>query len=280
MHAQATATSLLRYRRLAGAAIGALALAMTAGTAAAAEPPAATAPTAAAATLTTIYPSLAGRSVAVDIHVPAGRPRGAVVLVHGFMRSRATMAGHAAALADAGVLALALDLPYSISAFDNAEVVGELLALIRTGETGAAAAQPRIVLVGYSMGGLVALFAAAAPAVVGYVGLDPIDYPGGEGLAAARRLAVPAVLVRSPPSLCNAFGSAGRWQTALPALVTDLLIENGSHCDFESPSDAWCAHFCSPPDAQRQAAVRAALLAAVLDFLPPAADERECAGRE
>jgi pimeloyl-ACP methyl ester carboxylesterase len=224
----------------------------------------------ATSTLTTIHPTLAGRLVSVDIRAPAGPARAAVVLVHGFTRTRATMAGHAEALADAGVLAFALDLPYGISAVDNAEVLGELIALIREGATGAAAPLERIVLVGYSMGGLVALLAAASPGVVGYVGLDPIDYPGGEGLAVASKLDTPAVLVHGPPSPCNVFRIAESWTSALPALVADRLIENASHCDFESPTDAWCTRFCSATDPHRQGLVRAALLAAVLGFLPTA----------
>ncbi len=43
----------------------------------------------------TVATTLAGEPVHVDVHAPAGAPRGAVVLAHGFMRSRATMAGHA-----------------------------------------------------------------------------------------------------------------------------------------------------------------------------------------
>ena len=69
---------------------------------------------AAAAPLTpvqTFEPMLDGQHVTLDAYATAGSPRGAAILLHGFTRSRRTLAGHAQALADAGVLALTPDLP-------------------------------------------------------------------------------------------------------------------------------------------------------------------------
>jgi hypothetical protein len=43
--------------------------------------------------------------VTLDVYPAAGPLRGAAILSHGFTRSRRTLAGHAQALADAGVLA-------------------------------------------------------------------------------------------------------------------------------------------------------------------------------
>jgi hypothetical protein len=50
---------------------------------------------------TTVEQTLAGRGVPVDVYRPAGTPRGAVILSHGFTRSRTTLGGHAAAIAAA-----------------------------------------------------------------------------------------------------------------------------------------------------------------------------------
>ncbi len=53
-----------------------------------------------------------GRVTQVDIYRPGATPSGAVILAHGFLRSRANMAGHAQALAAEGALAVVPYLPY------------------------------------------------------------------------------------------------------------------------------------------------------------------------
>jgi alpha-beta hydrolase superfamily lysophospholipase len=52
-----------------------------------------------------------GHRVTLDVYPAVGPLRGAAILSHGFTRSRRTLAGHAQALADAGVLVLTPDLP-------------------------------------------------------------------------------------------------------------------------------------------------------------------------
>lgn len=214
----------------------------------------------------TIDLTLSGRHVQADVYRPEGTPRGAVILAHGFLRDRATMAEHAAALAGQGVVALVPDLPYITDSRENGAALVELIARIRAGILG----QPidRIVLVGFSAGGLSTLLAAASPGVVGYVGLDAFDRPGGVGLAAAKNLRTPAILLRGPPSFCNAFGIATPWALVLPNLIDERVIDGTSHCDFESPTDAWCTLVCGATDAARQRAIRDALLTAVERLLP------------
>lgn len=213
--------------------------------------------------------TLSGRPVRVDIYAPADGRRGdAIVLAHGFMRTRASLAGHAAALAEAGYLAVASDLPYAVSARDNGEALADLVALLRTGTLGLPV--ERIVLAGFSAGALAALFAAVdTPDLAGYIALDPVEFPDREGLASARRLQIPAVLLHGPANACNVFRMAAPWADAMPALREDRLIENASHCDFEAPTDGLCTHVCGASDADRQATVRAALLQAAQALLPP-----------
>lgn len=216
----------------------------------------------------TLTLTLSGRPVRVDLYAPAaGGGRDAIILAHGFMRTRASLAGHAAALAEAGYLALASDLPYGVSARDNGEALADLVALLRAGALGPPA--ERVVLAGFSAGALAALFAAVdTPDLAGYIALDPIDFPEHEGLAAARRLSVPAVLLHGPPGACNVFRVAAPWAAAMPALQGEKLIGNASHCDFEAPSDGLCTHLCDATAPERQAAVRAALLQAAARLLP------------
>lgn len=215
---------------------------------------------------------LAERTVQADVYRPAGSARGAVILSHGFTRSRRTLGDHAAALAGAGFLALTPDLPYTFDFRRNAQALGELVALLREGgRLGEPVAG--VVLVGFSAGALSSLLAAATPGVVGYVGLDPfdrtrVDPPSALGLDFARGLQTEAVILRAPPSRCNAEAVAAPWAQALPALRLERVIEGASHCDFESPSDWICRLACGPTDPDRQALVRRELLEAVERWLP------------
>ena len=218
---------------------------------------------------------LAGREVAIDLYRPAAAAdavRGAVILSHGFTRSRTTLGDHAAALAAAGVLALTPDLPYTFDFRRNAQGLAELVGQLRTGGAFGAPVQ-RVVLVGFSAGALSSLLAAATPGVVGYVGLDPFDrVTGDDGGALGRDFApslrTEAILLRAPPSRCNAQAVAAPWGRLLPALVNDRVIDGASHCDFESPSDWICRLACGDTDPARQAFVRATLLEAVDRWLP------------
>lgn len=175
------------------------------------------------------------------------------------------MAGHAEALGRAGFWVVVPDLPYLMDSRDNAVALRDLMAALREGAAGPSL--ERFVLVGFSAGGLSALLAADAPGVVGYIGLDPFDRPGGVGLDAARRLQVPAFLLRGPSAACNAYGIADPWLEALPNLVEDRQIEAASHCDFEAPTDRLCRVICGATDPGRQAVVREFLVTRVQHLL-------------
>lgn len=220
----------------------------------------------------TLERQLDGHRVTLDLHAPAGVPRGAAILSHGFTRSRGTLAGHAQALAEAGVVAITLDLPCTFDFRCNGRALAALVARLREGGVSGAPLE-RVMLVGFSAGGLSSLLAAEAPGVVGYVGLDPFDraMPGEAdhlGLAAARTLRTEALLLRAPPSRCNAEAVAAPWATTLPRLWRDELIDSASHCDFESPSDWMCRLACGDTDAARQQRVRQGLLDAASRWLP------------
>ena len=221
---------------------------------------------------TTVELSLAGRSVEADVYRPAGAVRGAAILSHGFTRSRTTLGGHATMLAAEGIVAITPDLPATFDFRRNAQGLAELVALVRRGGTfGAPVAD--VVLVGFSAGALSSLLAAATPGVVGYVGLDPFDKVSADGRGAlgldfAPSLRTEAVLLRAPPSRCNAQAVAAPWGRALPALRSDRLLEGASHCDFESPTDWMCTLACGATDPGRQAVVRATLLDAMDRWLP------------
>jgi pimeloyl-ACP methyl ester carboxylesterase len=224
----------------------------------------------------TLTMTLAGEKTPVDITAPtvpagAAASRNAVILAHGFTRTRATFAGHAAMLARAGYWAIVPDLPFLLDSRDNAVALRDLIRQLQQGP--AQAPLERFVLVGFSAGGLSALLAADAPGVVGYVGLDPFDRPNGVGLEAARTLAVPAFLLRGPSAACNAYSIAEPWVKALPHLVEDQQFAAASHCDFESPTDGLCTFVCGDTNPQNQSAVRMFLLESVRHAMPPLASE-------
>lgn len=225
----------------------------------------------------TLTMTLAGEQTLVDITAPtapsgAAPSRDAVILAHGFTRSRATFAGHATMLANAGYWAIVPDLPFLLDSRDNAVALRDLVRQLQQGAAGAPI--NRFVLVGFSAGGLSALLAADAPGVAGYVGLDPFDRPNDIGLEAARKLAVPAFLLRGPSAACNAYSIAEPWVKALPHLVQDHQFAAASHCDFESPTDGLCTFVCGDTNAQNQSAVSMFLLKSVRHAMPPAGSEK------
>jgi hypothetical protein len=253
---------LSRYARQACTALVAAAAAI--GTTASAAP-------AAPSPVQTQVLSVDGHRVTLDVYAALGRPRGAAILSHGFTRSRRTLAGHAQALADAGVLTLTPDLPCTFDFRCNARALAALVGSLRAGGSFGAPVEA-VVLVGFSAGGLSSLLAADTPGVVGFVGLDPFDRTLPDeaeqlGLAAAARLRTEALLLRAPPSRCNAEAVAAPWGTALPALWRDELVTGASHCDFESPTDWMCRLACGDTDPARQQQVRQGLLDAAARWL-------------
>jgi acetyl esterase/lipase len=245
-------------RQICAALVGAAAALVTTAAMAAAAAPAMPLP------VQTQTHELDGHRVTLDVYPAVGALRGAAILAHGFTRSRRTLAGHAQALADAGVLTLTPDLPCTFDFRCNAHALAALVGTLRAGGTFGAPAT-RVMLVGFSAGGLSSLLAAHTPGVVGYVGLDPFDRTlpdeaGRLGLAAATQLRTEALLLRAPASRCNAEAVAAPWASVLPALWRDELITGASHCDFESPTDWMCRLACGDTDPARQQQVRQGLL--------------------
>jgi dienelactone hydrolase len=213
-----------------------------------------------------------GQSVTVDVYAPTGSQTGAAVLIHGFTRSRKTMGEHAQALAARGVLVLTPDVPCTFDFHCNARAIAELVKTLRETETLGPRAH-RVMLVGFSAGGLSSLLAANTPGVVGLVALDPFDrrMPNETeslGLAAARQLQTETWIIRAPASSCNAHSVAEPWSLALRALWRDEVIAQASHCDFEAPTDWICRLACGAPDVSRQLQVRQSLLEAAGKWLP------------
>jgi dienelactone hydrolase len=212
-----------------------------------------------------------GQTVEVDVYKPIGPQKGAAILTHGFTRSRTTMGEHAQALAARGVLAITPDMPCTFDFRCNASAITEMVSLLRNTNTFGSSNQ-RVIIVGFSAGGLSSLLAADTPGVVGYVGLDPFDrvLPNETeraGIAASRKLTTEALLLRAPASRCNANAVAAPWGTELKSLWRNDLIAGASHCDFEAPTDWKCRLACGDTDPARQLQVRQGLLDAAARWL-------------
>lgn len=210
----------------------------------------------------------AGRMIEMDWYRPAGAAssRDGVIFAHGFMRSPATMTGHAQALAAAGVAALAPRLPWRADQAKNAEALRELAENWQAGTP--APGVERVVLVGFSAGGLAALLAARDDSpFAGIVLLDPHEPRASPGLAAAPAVHAPVTMLLGAPSSCNGTARAGRWPDALPGPASVQRFLHATHCDFEAPSDLLCRLLCGGRDAQRAAVIGETLQAALLGLL-------------
>jgi len=207
-----------------------------------------------------------GARLRVELHAPSRSSADAVVLAHGFLREPANLAGYARAIAADGRLALVPGMPSRVDSRANGRALSALVARLREGAFGHRV--DRVVLVGFSAGGLSALLAAGSPGVAGYIGLDAFDRPSGTGLEAARALAVPVVLLHGAPAFCNAYNISAPWRAAVPRLEKDLRVEGAGHCDFEWPTDAGCTLACGAVHPAAQAVIRAEVRAALERLLP------------
>ncbi len=165
-----------------------------------------------------------------------------IVLAHGFLRSKARMAGLATDLAAAGFATAAIDLcnmrPWDGAHRQNADDMRRVA--VQLGSTG-------VLYIGFSAGGLAALLAASADADnLGVVTLDLVDLDGMGELAAAT-LSRPLVALVGEPSRCNAQNNGLRVYDATPKAEVQR-IEGATHCDFETPTDGLCRLACESGD--------------------------------
>jgi dienelactone hydrolase len=212
----------------------------------------------------TVSIELDGSPEAVDLFRPsAGEPRAAVILAHGFTRSRLNLGDLGRDLAAAGFVAVVPNLPYLVDHTGNGRVLARLAERIaRADEPDLDFGTRQVIFAGFSAGGLAALLGAAGyPRALGWIGLDPVDR-ADRGVAAAPRVAAPAYVLRAPPAACNARSNSLAMIERLPAVVENRVVPDASHCDFESPTDGLCELVCGRADPARQAAVRASAVAA------------------
>jgi dienelactone hydrolase len=212
----------------------------------------------------------ADREAAVMLFRPRAAPIGLVMIAHGFSRSADRHGELARSLAQAGFLVAVPDLPYFSNHAANAVALRDLAhALARL--TPDAPADLPIVLVGFSAGGLASLLSAHdIVGLSGWIGLDPVDLRG-QGAAAAATLGVPSLVLRAPPSGCNANGNgAGIAEALSGSLAADVVVSGASHCDFEDPTSLACLVACGADDGERREVIRRAVVSTALEMVQAA----------
>jgi pimeloyl-ACP methyl ester carboxylesterase len=198
---------------------------------------------------------LTGKEVAVDFYLPQGLKKASVVVVaHGFSRSRRNMAGWGGLLASNGFIVAIPDLPAWSDHERNSLAIRELLDRINS-KTLVTEPAPNGggALMGFSMGGLCTLLAAATNGQVQcWVGLDPVD-SGRKGAEAAKQLQIPCAVIQAEPSRCNADGNAKQMVASLSGPLFALRVRGATHTDPEEPTD-WLAELvCGKADPDRRA---------------------------
>ena len=197
--------------------------------------------------------TLTGKAVPVDFYLPADVKSAPVVVVaHGFTRSRLNMAGWGGLLASNGFIVAIPDLPTLADRDQNGRAIVELLEVMnREGLT----AQPKptggAALIGFSMGGLSTLLAAASNGNVRcWIGLDPVE-SGRRGAQAAASLAIPCAVLRAEPAAWNLRGNVRRLTQALPGPFLTLCVRGATHSDPEAPTDGLAELLCGKSNPQR-----------------------------
>ena len=202
-------------------------------------------------------------SVAVDFYFQkrAG-PQPMVVVVHGFSRSKRYMAGWGADLAGHGMIAAVMTQPYWAKHSLNGEAVARLVEIGRAGKWPIAArGNGKVGLVGFSMGGLTTLLAAASisPPIDAWVGLDPVDH-AGRGAGRAALVKVPGLALLAEPSPFNEQNNAFAMLHSYGGALQMIKVTGATHCDAESPSDILGQIACGRVDPMRHTRFRTATL--------------------
>ena len=216
----------------------------------------------------------AGDQVAYSLFMPqpseslAAPPYPAVVISHGFARSKRFHANTACALAERGIVVLTPDLISLLGGEEaqqrNIENLVDHVRWLRTRAT--AESDPlfdlldpgRIGLVGHSAGVAISLEAAielneAGESVDALMLLDGVPWARTVDRAEElRELAFASV--RSEPSACNAEGAIRDVLARLPFATEDILVVGGSHCDPENPTDLLCRLACGGSNEQARGA--------------------------
>jgi dienelactone hydrolase len=219
-------------------------------------------------TLRTERVELTGKNVAVDLYPPPStNPTPVVVVAHGFTRSHKNMAGWGGLLAANGFIAAVPDLPTFTDYRRNSRAIAELLAVVQANTfRQQPVATERGALVGYSMGGLSVLLAAAGNTNVQcLVDIDAVNVAPA-GWKAAATLHIPCAVLYDEVPPRNKNRDTRSIIPLLPGPLFALQVKRATHCDPEHPSNAFGEFVCGKTNSARRAVFQQYALAALRSF--------------
>lgn len=209
-----------------------------------------------------------GETVVYDLFVPqgaAGQRFPAILLIHGFARSKAQHAANARYMAERGIVVMTPNLTSTAGdegQYRNALNMVDLLywLVVRSVTPGDTLSGKldftKLGLAGHSAGGAVAFEAATISQAIGLplTALNLLDaVPWSRTTAAAPALSpLGLASLRSEPSSCNANGSVLGLLGGLRFASEDVRIVGATHCDPENPSDFFCRLVCGGGSTARQ----------------------------
>lgn len=227
----------------------------------------------------------AGEHIAYCLFIPnsasPAAPCPAVVISHGFARSKRFHADTARALAERGVIVLTPDLISLLGGEDarqrNIETLVDHVRWLRSRATdsgdplfGLLDAE-RVALVGHSAGGAISIEAtielhAADEGIMALMLLDGVPW----SRTLERSGALPELTfasVRSEPDGCNADGAIRDVLPRLSFATDDILVVGATHCDPESPTDFICGAVCGGSGGAEREVYQELIRAFVLEAL-------------
>jgi len=172
-----------------------------------------------------------------------------VMLGHGFLRDQDNLIGLGQAMANQGIRVVTLDFcnmrPWNGNHALNASDMRSLTQLLMI---------ESVVYGGFSAGALAAVL-AADDSTLAIFALDLVDQEA-LGATAITQMDTPLLGLHGPASSCNAYNNGENVFKAHAETTryssASVLIENASHCEFESPSNWLCELACADDDEQRR----------------------------
>ncbi len=222
-----------------------------------------------------------GDRIDYDLYLPEGRAAApAVILTHGFGRSRKQHADTARFLAEKGMVVLVPNMGSLLGgkgaqAANVENTVDHIVWLrersAREGDLLKGRLDPgRIALAGHSAGGAVSFDAALSAQdrgvpVAGVVLMDAAPWP--ETVDRARQAKqFPIASLRSEPSMCNGSGSVSKLLDNLSFSADDIKIRGATHCDPEGPTNLLCRVPCGGSSATAQETYRSLMFLFLRDL--------------
>jgi len=200
----------------------------------------------------TVTVRLTGRAVRVDLYAgPDAHGAPVAIIAHGFSRGRRHMVGWGGLLASNGFVVAIPDQPSLSDAGRNSRALAELLQMLRSDRSMLPPAPgPRCVMIGFSLGGLTSLLAAAQCQADAWVGLDPVDFDDA-GRRAAKKFRAPVAVIVAEPCPWNRHANIMGILRSFAGPVFSLRVKGAGHCDVESPTDLLGKIACGPIDPAR-----------------------------